>query len=155
MKRYARFLLILFVLTACRSPMSHPELADPIYLDLSNIEKRTNGELKSKEKEIETLKKKMAEFGPRDVMRRSTARELSKAEQDFVYLKQKAKYFSVRREQRLEYVKAEYPKRFETERPWPDLEEYESYKKVKELQESSRNWQDRVPKTTKYNRQAK
>ena len=68
--------------------------------------------------------------------------------------KQNRTYFEVRSSQRRLFDAEAYEKAFLADKPWPNPQEVAEYKKLKQLQSASRSWDERVPKTTRYNKVA-
>lgn len=144
--------LILIIQTGCKQPIENPELADPIYSDLLSQVNGAKSAIASEEKSIKDLKDQIAALKPRDSSRGPLLRELAAHERALVQAKQQKTYFEIRSQQRKEYDQKAYQEAFDRDLPWPNPEEVEEYKKTKKLLQASRNWEDRVPKTTRYNK---
>jgi len=147
-------MIILTIQIGCKQPIENPELADPIYSDLLAQINNAKGAIASEEKSIKDLKEQIAALKPRDPTRGPLLRELSAHEKTLVQARQQQTYFEIRSEQRKEYDQKAYREAFENDKPWPNPDEVNEYKKTKKLNTASRNWEDRVPKTTRYNKTA-
>jgi len=79
-------------------------------------------------------------------------RELAMHQRNLIDARQRKAYFEIRSAQRKEYDQKAYLKAFEADQPWPNPLEVAEYKKMKALRNASLNWEDRVPKTTRYNK---
>ena len=145
--------LILSSFTACKQPMENPEQADPIFQDMEEELKNARSERSTEKKDLAETRKTLAELPAHDATKGQTVRAVKTHEDRLVQFEQKVTYYEVRSEQRKEYDKKVYAKRFEKDLPWPDMDEAREYKEMKKLRTVSRNWDDRVPKTTRYNKQ--
>jgi hypothetical protein len=151
--RFVTIQIVIFLfMTACKQRIENPELADPIYHDLVLEVKSALVTIGTETKEIKAVKEQIAALSAKDTTRGGLLRELAMHERTLVQAKQNHTYFKVRSEQRRLYDLETYERTFAEDTPWPDPEEIAEYRKVKKLQSSSRNWDDRVPKTTRYNR---
>ena len=139
-------------LCSCRQPLEHPELADPIYIDYGTQAKQAEADVKSEEKAIEDLHKSLENLKPRDSVRSHMVLELRGHEKQLVQIRQKLLFFQIAQEQRKAHDERIYPAIFEAEGPWPNPAELATYKKLRQLQTASPNWQDRVPKTNRYSK---
>lgn len=137
---------------SCKQPLEYPEQADPIYSDLMAETNAAKNSITSEEKSVKDLKEQIAALKPRDSSRAGLLRQLASAEQNLTQARQRKIYFEVRAEQRKEYDQKAYREAFDNNKPWPNPDEIAEYKKLKKLKSSSRNWEDRVPKTTRYNK---
>lgn len=145
-------LVAIVTFVGCKKPNPHPESLDPIYSDLLKESESARKEAESQRAEIEKLEREMLEFGPRDPRKAKAIRDKYKREKLAVQGEQRALYYEVQAELRLKYVQKDYLRAFNADKPWPNPEEYAAYNENKRLQRASRNWEDRVPKMTRYNR---
>jgi hypothetical protein len=132
--------------------MENPETIDPIYSDLENERKIAQAAADAEQKKIQELSGKLKAMEPRSTEKSQSLREISKHQHLLTTYKQQAEYFEIRRDQRKDFARDQYLRAFEAEKPWPNPEEFAEYKKIKQLRGASRSWDDRVPKTDRYNR---
>lgn len=146
------FCLTMLSIAGCKQKIPDPHTIDPIYADLGLEAKNARTAEETERKAIVELKKKIEALPARDPIKGQMIRELYSRERNVVQLKQRAEYFEIRRLQREEYDAQAYEKAFNADQPWPDPQEFKEYKKLKQLNAASRNWDDRVPKTTRYSK---
>lgn len=150
--RIVLFAIILLIQAGCKQAIENPELADPIYSDLLSQMNAAKNTAASEEKSIKDLKEQISNLKPRDPNRGALMREMAAHENALVQAHQQQTYFEIRSGQRKEYDQNAYQDAFDHDKPWPNPEEIDEYKKTKKLLTASRNWEDRVPKTTRYNK---
>lgn len=149
-------ILLLFVaitVVSCRSRNPNPETLDPIYADLNSNATALRTKSDAQQKKIEELEATLEKMAPRDPARKRTSKEMYDLKRGLVQMEQQAKYFEVRAEQRKAYARKAYDRAFDEGRDWPDPKEFAEYKEFNRLKFAPRNWEERVPKTTRYNRQ--
>lgn len=148
MKRFipAIALVILTLLTGCSKEDPHPELKDPIYLDLK---KRADELSKSKEEsavKIKGLLESLDKAEPNSIERKDIERDLAKSRTLATVIEQQATYYRIRSERRRIEGRMAYKKAFQEKKPWPDAGEYSDYLVNRRLNEVNLNWNSRVPK---------
>lgn len=158
MRPYSKLTILVLIvascLVSCRSKNPQPETLDPIYADLVATSAGLNSKAEAQRKKIEDLKMSLEKMPPRDPARKRTTKEMYDLERGLVQMEQQAKYFEIRAEQRKEYAKRAYDQAFDEGKDWPDPQELADYKEFQRVKHAPRNWEDRVPKMTRYNRQA-
>lgn len=142
------------LLSGCSRPNPTPELKDPIFLDLSNRGALAKAASESVKEEIKTLRADLEALPPRDSSRRKLLQDLTQKETRLMVADQEALYFEIRAQQRKEYARKEYLEAFHADRPWPNPEDYETYKAQRRLQDSPREWNSRHKKTDRYNKKS-
>jgi len=145
-------LVTLVTLVGCKQRIDNPELVDPIYQDIVSETRSAQTAIATEIKEIKTVKEQLSALRARDSSRAPLLRELAMHERSLVLAKQNYAYLKVRSEQRRLYDIQAYERAFLADRPWPDQAEVAEFRKIKKLRASSRSWDDRVPKTSRYNR---
>ncbi|HRK06337.1 MAG TPA: hypothetical protein PLZ57_01090 [Pseudobdellovibrionaceae bacterium] len=145
-------LLVSLLLVGCSRPHPEPEKLDPIYLDLKAEESKAQTAAEALAEEIKLGKEELAKLPPRDPGRRKAEQDLRNQASQLVQIEQMQQYYQIRAKQRVAYARDEYLKAFERNQPWPKPEDFEAYKKSKQLQSIDKNWGSRVPKQTRYNR---
>lgn len=155
MPSFFRLILLLQVLlatvVACHRPISHPETLDPIYADLVKQQAKAKADLEAHKASLSRTLEEMDSYPARDPRLKRAIRERFQRERAITRAEQILLYYDIRVEQRKSFVKRDYLKSFHANQAWPDPEEYKAYQVQKKLQTASRNWEDRVPKTTRYN----
>ena len=144
--------ILSLVLTACDKPLPNPESIDPIYSDLSKQSDEATKELEAQKVELAKLESDILKFEIRDPEKKKAINQKYQRAKHIKGLEERSIYFKIRAEQRLAFDKTDYLKAYAAKKLWPDPEEYKEYITVKRLQSESRNWDDRVPKTTKYDK---
>lgn len=144
--------LLSICMLGCKSPNPNPETLDPIYADLLKESEAASKETESLKGEIEKLEQEIPAFEARDPGKKRAERELYQKEHLAELSSQRALFYKIQADMRLKYARREYLKAFNADKPWPNPKEYEEYLENKKLRSASRNWDDRVPKTTRYNR---
>jgi hypothetical protein len=144
--------VFLLVLAGCKQPIENPETIDPIYADLEKQAKEAAGVLASEEKSVTETREKLKALPPRDILRGQMTRELYSHEKNVVQMRQRKLYLEIRTEQRKDYDQKAYKTAFDADKVWPEPSEAAEYKKIRRLQTASRSWDERVPKTNRYNK---
>jgi hypothetical protein len=145
-------LLASLLLAGCSRPHPEPEKLDPIFLDLKAEEAKAQTAAEALAEEIKLGKEELATLPPRDPGRRKAEQDLRNQTSQLIQIEQMQQYYQIRAKQRAAYAREEYLKAFERSQPWPKPEDFEAYKKSKQLQTIDKNWGSRVPKQTRYNR---
>ena len=157
MAPYSKLTILLLIvascLVSCRSKNEQPWTLDPIYADLVATSAGLASKSEAQQKKIEDLKMNLEKMAPRDPARKRTTKEMYDLERGLVQMEQQAKYFEIRAEQRKEYAKKAYDQAFDEGKDWPDPQELADYKEFQKVKHAPRNWEDRVPKMTRYNHQ--
>jgi hypothetical protein len=146
-------LMMAFCLTSCRQRDAQPELKDPLFAELNTNAAAMKTKIEAQTKKITDIELELEKMPPRDPARKRRTKEVYDLKRGLVQMEQQATYFAVRAEQRKEYAKRAYDKAFDEGRDWPDPQEFAAYKEFQRLRHAPRNWEDRVPKTTRYNKQ--
>ena len=123
-------------------------------MDLGAEASASKNAVMSEEKSVKDLAEQLKTLPPRDPTRTRVQRELSAAERNLTRHRQNLIYYEVRREQRQAFDRETYAKAFEEDKPWPKPNEFAEYKKVKQLRAAPMSWDQRVPKLTRYSKQA-
>ena len=145
-------LLCVVTLAGCKKAILNPETIDPIYADLLAQAAGIHSKAESQKKKIEELRVQIEKLSPRDPALKHTEHERENLERGLVQIEQDATYYEIRAEQRRLYDKQSYEKAFKADLDWPSPAEFSEYKESKRLRNSSRNWEDKVPKSTQYNK---
>ncbi len=145
-------LLCVLTLAGCKRPVSNPETLDPIYSDFLAQAAGINTKVEAQQKKIEELRAQIARLEPRDPILKRTQREKENFERGLLQMKQDVTYFKIRAEQRRLYDHEAYLKAFNADKEWPPAGEFKDYQESKKLRTGSRNWEDKVPKATQYNK---
>lgn len=151
---FASFLCISLALSACSQPRPNPELVDPIYTDLMKEADSYERSAADAEKKVEESKLELSKAGPRDSNRGRLTKMVYAREREATQLKQMATYYRIRAEQRKEFDQTDYLKAFHAGKgdEWPPRDEYQAYMLRKRLQAAPKNWDARVPKSTRYSK---
>ncbi len=132
--------------------MDKPETLDPIYAELNSNAAAFLTKIEAQEKKIVDLEMSLEKMGARDPGRKRAIKETYDLQRGLVQMKQQQKYFEIRAEQRKEYAQRAYDRAFDEGRDWPDARELAEHKEFLRLKHAPRNWEDRVPKMTRYNK---
>ncbi len=144
---------VLSLVLGCKQPEPNPELKDPIFNDLKAQLAATSGEVDKAVEDIKAAKESLEKLEVRTTERKQTIRQISTLEKKLSELQQMKIYYEVRIEQRKAFVQKDYLRAFHAEKPWPNPEEFERYKTVKNLRTAPKSWDTRVPKLTRHNKQ--
>jgi hypothetical protein len=124
----------------CNKPLPNPELKDPIYLDLvGSIEEKTaiaedkRNLLKSSYIELEKAKSKPSEYIEKK-------NQYFKALEDVAVAEQNLRFYQIRAESRLIWIRNEYLESFKAGKEYSFGQSFDHYQKNKELQNSNRMW---------------
>lgn len=149
----ATLLMALSIFSGCKpKPIDNPESLDPIYADLVATSAAATAKAEGQKKKITELEEEISKLSGRDPDLRRTMHEKSNLERGLKQIEQDILYFEVRATQRRQYDKEAYLKAFRDEKPWPDPDEFTKYQEQKKLKHASRDWSERVPKLTGYNK---
>jgi hypothetical protein len=138
--RFLTVLSILTVLCGCHSPNPHPELGDPIYLDIERDLKASAGAVQSEEKNLEDLKKALKDIKPQTGQIKYAMKKIYDSEGRLVKLRQINTYLQLRLDTRAKEDGINYLRAFEKDIPWPDPNEYKTYMSYKNMQLAPRAW---------------
>ena len=141
-------ILPLFILGAagCHNPDPHPEAMDPIYKDIEHAQGEIKGQIESEAKNLEeakaTLKKVVPQTGQIKFAQKHYFDSLARIEK----LKQLQRYYALKLKSRESEAQELYLKAFEKDQPWPEPEEFETYKITEMARTKSRHWsvKDRI-----------
>jgi hypothetical protein len=134
----------------CEKPEPNPEGRDPIYQDLAALQKSTEGDLATESKKLDDLDKEIGAMKTRDSAKLHAMGVRSSMEKRILQMKQMAQYYEIRATERKAYDEKDYLEAFNAERAWPDPATVAEYQARKKLRNASRNWEDHVPKSTRY-----
>jgi hypothetical protein len=135
------------VTQGCKQENQNPENSDPIYLDLLKETRAFESSVADLEKKVEDATKELSKTEPRTLDRKNAQRELDKQVGLLSKSKEMLEFFKIRTERRRVEGRRAYKIAFKENRNWPDKKEIEAYQINKKLLYSSKNWNDRVPKT--------
>lgn len=139
--------LVALHLLGCKSLDPNPELKDPIYKDLSTIQKEFERKLKDEEKTQEENNKELA--GALNNMDLKVARKkISNSSRLITHYRQMAAYYKIRAEHRRVDGRRAYRVAFAAGNEWPNPAEYQAYLVNKRLRAAPQNWSVRVPRLT-------
>ncbi|RYZ70332.1 MAG: hypothetical protein EOP05_13465 [Proteobacteria bacterium] len=145
--------MLLSTLSGCKpKPIDNPEAIDPIYADLNALNAAATAKAEAQKKKIAELDEEVSKLSGRDPDLKRTLHEKGNLERGLKQIEQDALYFEVRATQRRQYDKEAYLKAFREGKPWPDPAEFKEYEEQKKLRAASRDWSERVPKLTGYNK---
>lgn len=122
-------------------------------MDILNRIKATEGEIKSQTDgllKLEAERQKIAihEF----LLLKGNQRDQIKARRTLNALEQQLTYLRIRHNQRLEFVRRNSEEAFALGQELDTTSEWETAQKVRRLQSIQRDWDARVPKSTRYSR---
>lgn len=139
--------LIFMVTQGCKQENKNPENTDPIYLDLEKETRAFELNIADLEKKVEDAQKELNKTQPRTLERKNAQRDLEKQMALLNKAREMHEYFKIRTERRRVEGRRAYKVAFKNGDVWPDPKEIEAYLINKKLLYSSKNWNDRVPKT--------
>ena len=139
-------------LASCSKPNPEPEKLDPIYNDLLARQAASTSAAGAKKQEIKSVEAELASLPPRDPTRKKTLENLRRAERQLMVAEQEALFYQIRAESRQAAARDEYRKAFRSGETWPKPEDFENYKAAIKLRDGPREWNQRVPKTGRYNK---
>lgn len=148
--------LVLFTLIAsgCNRANPTPEVLDPIYADLVQRSVLAKAAAEGAKEEAKKLREELEKLPARDITRRKTQEDIGKQDSRHNVAEQEALYYEIRAEQRKQYARTEYMKAFEKNEPWPDPNDFETYKLQRKLRDAPREWSSKIEKTDRYNRKS-
>lgn len=150
----ATLVLSTVAVVGCTRPNPTPEVLDPIYADLVQRSTLAKGAAEAAKNEAKKLREDLEKLPARDITRRKTLEDISKQESRQNVAEQEGLYYEIRAEQRKQYARAEYSKAFEKSEPWPDPNDFETYKLQRKLRDAPREWSSKIEKTNRYNRKS-
>ncbi len=133
-------LLVLFAFSACHREDPYPELRDPIYEDLLHDLQEKTAARDDAQKQVESLKKSIADSQPRTSERAEDKMALRREEKLYQKLIQEVEYAKIRTERRRVEGRRDYKIAFLKGKEWPDPEEYKRYLLSKKLNSVSESW---------------
>ncbi len=133
-------------IAGCKKPIENPELLDPIYADLLKESKFYDDAAKTKQAELEAIKKEWEEAPPQTGREKMARNRYYNKEREVTKAYQTARFFELRARTRKSEDKKAYLKAFLADKPWPDPNEYEAYQMETRLTKANRNWDARTKK---------
>ena len=136
----------LTVLVGCKQADPNPEEHDPIFKDLearATVYAKTAEEARGR---VTTLIESLAKVEPNSVDKKQLERDLEKTRITVRDAEQWSHFYKIRSARRKVEDKIAYRKAFEADQAWPPKEEWAEYQVNRQLVESSRDWNRRVPK---------
>lgn len=155
MKNWLWIAFSLLIVLGCKKPDPHPELLDPIYLDLQSDYKKAEAEYASSEASLKVAREAADHITPQTREKTEKRRELFQAEQAFTRAREQLQYFEIRLSQRKSYAKKSYMDAYNSNKPWPSGSDYQEYLKAKNQQMASRRWEDRIEERMHRNKKPK
>lgn len=143
-----RLFLLCFLIfgLGCSGKDPHPELRDPIYLDLRSMVGEYKKQVQDTQKQIEALGHDIKSAEPNTRELALFRKDYRKANVHLKFLTQKLKYYQIREERRKLEDRLHYSQALSQEREWPDPDEHRAYLANKKLRNAPSNWNQRVPK---------
>ncbi len=133
-------LLASLFLFACEKPEPNPEVRDQIYQDFLAQKGQAEKELADAEKMADDFKAQAAKAEPQTGQFKSMRKKYYEASHRVDQLKQQIKYWEIHTEERLISSRLSYLRAFGDKKPWPDPQEYETYKSQKKLRSVKMQW---------------
>lgn len=135
------------LISACEKRLPNPEMMDPIFQDLNAQLSQAQSTVTELTAELEEAKKELERAAPQTGDRTRAFGAVAGTKDRLERARQKELYLEIKRDQRLSEDRKNYAKAFESKSKWPPDAEFHFYMASKRLQEASRKWDDRVPKS--------
>ena len=146
-------LLILPICISCSRPDPQPELKDRLFLDMQAALGKAEKELIESKKDLDKLREDGKKISASEkALKTINARQIRARDRDIDMLKQKIDYLRIRANQRAVDVRLDYLKTIEAGHEWIPNQSYADYEAVKRIRAAPREWDKRVPKTTRYSK---
>ncbi|MCB0394287.1 MAG: hypothetical protein KDD25_06995 [Bdellovibrionales bacterium] len=127
--------------TGCRSFDPNPELQDPIYKDLTTIMSDKKRIVEDRERHLELSMEEMRKARHKPAEYSEKRNTYLKAIDDLARARQEQKFFEIRAESRMIWIRKEYYKAFKAGEDYVfGGKNYEYYLQNKELQDAPRMW---------------
>jgi hypothetical protein len=127
-------------LVACDKPNPHPETLDPIFSEFEKEADLAGKAAVAAEKELEGFQKDLEAVAPQTGQIKYAQKRIYETQARIDKLRQLAQYWKIRVETRKEWAQKSYLAAYKEKRLWPDPKEYEEYKQLRKLEQSSRQW---------------
>lgn len=134
------FILVSFVFVGCNKPNPHPELLDPVYMD---IKKDLDDQEKVVAEALSALKEKKTDLQvakPQTGQLKWAQKRLSEADDRYTKAVQRLEFLKIKLESRYNYSRKSYIVAFRKKSSWPDPKEQEEYFQTKKLRQSPKFW---------------
>ncbi len=140
------FFIPLLVMTGCRQEEPNPENLDPIYAALVKQEKEDEGKIEAEKKRLESARVDFSLADPLTIEKKTTEREVARAERSIYILEQKRLYEHIRTERRRVEDRNNYQEAFAAGREWPSKAEYQEFVTNQRLRMAPRQWDAHIPR---------
>lgn len=140
-----RTLVLLFILSSlflsgCKKPNPHPELIDPIYLDLQRELGEAQKAVDAEKANLAEHKKNLGLAVPQTGQIKFAQKRYNDSVAMIEKLSQMVKYWELRIETRQKEARKSYLEAYNKEKPWPDPKEWEEYHSVQKMQHIPKTW---------------
>ena len=133
-------------LAGCKQPEANPEQRDPIFKDLearATAHAKTATEARTS---LAGLTESLAKAEVNSIDKKQIEKDLAKTRITLRNAEQWAHYYEIRSARRKVEAKISYRRAFDANQPWPPKSEWAEYQVNRQLVESPRDWNVRVPK---------
>lgn len=140
-----RIYLLLFIigslaLSGCKKPDPHPELKDPIFLDLQRELGEAQKAVDAEKANLEEHKKNLQSAVPQTGQIKYAQKRYNDSVALISKLQQMVKYWEVRLDTRQSDARKQYLEAYNKEKPWPDPKEWEEYQSIQKMQHIQKTW---------------
>ncbi len=113
---------------------------DPILMDLNTKAETMAKAVEAAQKELEGFKKELAEVKPQTGQIKFAQKRVFDTEAKIIKLEQEKRYYRVAADSRVKIAKEKYKIAFKEGKPWPDMDEFETYQTLERLRNAKRSW---------------
>lgn len=143
MTQFFYFFIIMALFTlGCSKPDPHPELRDPIYIDLQAKEKELATSIESEKKNLDEASAKMSAASPQTGQIKYARKHYFETKKRLEKIQQLHRYYKLRIESRAIEAQDAYLDAYDKKQPesWPNKDEFEEYRARESARMKSRNW---------------
>ena len=139
--RFIGLLLIPFAFSfGCNKPDPQPWVKDPIYQDMQAKKKEIEARLAGAVEQGKKFEEMLARATPQTGQEKNARGKVENQRQIIEKIRQELEQYKFALESRVEQTQRDYMKAFLEKKPWPNPEEFESYKVREKLASRSRTW---------------
>jgi hypothetical protein len=143
MNPLSKCLLIAFALSAlvaCHQRLAHPELSDPVYLDIKKDADTIFTKITQTQKDLAKARDDYDSAPIRTGLRQDALESYFKVNNDLELLIENYRYLVLKTELQRKYDNKAYELSLKNNKPWPDMNSFFEYQTQKRLAKAPREW---------------
>lgn len=141
MNKYFSFLIILLIFSSgCNKPNAHPELLDPIFIEIQQKVEQTKKKVDEDRKNVDNAMEEVSKAKPQTGEKVRAVKKLTEMNERLVKSVQNQKYWQVKLESRRLDDRESYLKAWHAHENWPDHINTKEYFDKNKLEQQYPSW---------------